>query len=93
MQARFDRAQVDVKKKFIFEMDYRTMYHNVKSCNQIALNKFIKARRSADYWKSEHATFANFNEITRAVTIKGKEISSAILLGFKLVENMSISRT
>ena len=43
------------KKKFIFEMDYRTMYHNVKSCNQIALNKLIKARRSADYWKSEHA--------------------------------------
>lgn len=43
------------KKKFIFEMDYRTMYHNVKSCNQIALNKLIKARRSADYWKSAHA--------------------------------------
>ena len=43
------------KKKFIFEMDYRTMYHNVKSCNEIALNKLIKARRSADYWKSAHA--------------------------------------
>ena len=42
------------KSTFVFDMDYRKMYHNVRRCNDIVLHKLEKARRSAGYWKSEH---------------------------------------
>jgi len=44
-----------LKTEFIFEIDYKKMYHNVKRCNEIVLHKLEKARRSAGYWKREHA--------------------------------------
>ena len=42
------------KTNFVFDLDYRKMYHNVRRCNDIVLHKLEKARRSADYWKREH---------------------------------------
>ena len=45
-----------LKKKFIFEIDYKTMYHKVKRCNEIVLHKLEKARRSAGYWKGQHGS-------------------------------------
>ena len=43
-----------VKTSFIFDIDYRKMYHNVRRCNDVVLHKLDKAQRSADYWKREH---------------------------------------
>lgn len=45
-----------LKKEFVFEIDYQTMYHKVKKCNEIVLHKLEKAQRSAGYWKTQHAT-------------------------------------
>ena len=42
------------KTSFVFDLDYRKMYHNVRRCNDIVLHKLEKARRSAGYWKAEH---------------------------------------
>lgn len=42
------------KTNFVFDLDYRKMYHNVRKCNDIVLYKLEKARRSAGYWKDEH---------------------------------------
>ena len=43
-----------VKTSFVFDIDYRKMYHNVRRCNDVVLHKLDKAQRSADYWKREH---------------------------------------
>ena len=43
------------KTKFIFDIDYKTMYHNVKRCNEIALRKLERVQRSEGVWKKEHA--------------------------------------
>ena len=45
-----------LKTSFVFDIDYRKMYHNVRRCNDVVLHKLEKARRSADYWKRVHAT-------------------------------------
>ena len=44
-----------LKKEFVFEIDYKTMYHKVKRCNEIVLHKLEKAQRSASYWKAQQA--------------------------------------
>lgn len=43
------------KTQFIFHIDYKTMYHKVKQCNEIVLGKLERVQRSETVWKQRHA--------------------------------------